>query len=623
MTALPAGQRFWSSHLILGLLFATIVASLFLVIRIAATEPPENLIIGNAVCAFVSSESISVSDAARPHLPFNERLVDARQLSCRFALDLPDERTRHVALLIPSLSDAVTVSINGQKLGTVEVQLMRNLFVSTLPVFVPGLDVALMPGINQFQITASAQPGRMLTLDKIIVGDSEKVLAYYQSIWLLTAIIPTIVVGSEIALAIIFGLIWLARPHEREFGWLAVMMTLAALRGSVIIPDFGLSSTDRSVWNGLVVWEAFAGLMFSAALTRTPIGRWSLLLPIPPLLFTAIYSFGPIAQVVQPLILSGIGIVVIYLTAAVWMQVRSVSRGSRDILIVMSGMIVLLAFVTYDVFNIMNADTSSVVLARSIYGCFLITIAALMTFRFVRAMTDLDNMTAALNLRVKEVEEQLSATYEELHHRREAEVIERERSRIMRDLHDGIGGNLASILALADIEQPIPKDIARHARAALTDMRMIISSLEDYGGDLALALGTWRERAGPQFRAFNLTLIWQVRDMPPLTGMGPAHVLDILRIVQESVTNVIKHANASHVWIKTTTNSEGICLSIKDNGSDFTPAQSGNGIANMHARANRLGAKLKIERREDITCVLLILPQNLGERRSECPTRIS
>ena len=104
MTALPAVQRFWSSSLSLGLLFATIVASLFLVIRIAATEPPENLIIDNAVCVFVSSESLSVSDAARPHLPFNERLVDARQLNCRFALDLTEERTRHVALLIPSLS---------------------------------------------------------------------------------------------------------------------------------------------------------------------------------------------------------------------------------------------------------------------------------------------------------------------------------------------------------------------------------------------------------------------------------------------------------------------------------------------------------------------------------------
>jgi hypothetical protein len=143
-------------------------------------------------------------------------------------------------------------------------------------------------------------------------------------------------------------------------------------------------------------------------------------------------------------------------------------------------------------------------------------------------MSDLDNMTVALNLRVKEVEEQLSATYEELRQRREVEVIERD----ARGLCGGIDGNLASILALADIERPSPKDIARHARAALTDMRMIISSLEDYGGDLAF--GTWQKPSGSQFRAFNLTLVWQVPDMPPLTGMGPAHVLDILRIVQEA-----------------------------------------------------------------------------------------
>src|SRR5690606_33606667 len=136
-------------------------------------------------------------------------------------------------------------------------------------------------------------------------------------------------------------------------------------------------------------------------------------------------------------------------------------------------------------------------------------------------------------------------------------------------------------------------------------------SLEDYGGDLPLALGTWRERAGPQLRTAGLELIWQVRDVPALSGMGPAHVLDVLRIVQEAVTNAIKHANARRLWITTTHAREGIHLSICDDGPGFEPRGPGNGIANMHRRAARLGANLSVERRDGRTCVTLELPWRL------------
>lgn len=608
---MQAAPRRWSPGHSLALLLAAIAASFFLVVWMAATEPPDSIATDKAECLYIDPDSQAVIGAGQLHLPFSKRLGNNAQLRCSFDLDLTDDETRNVALLIPSLSDKVIVSINGQRSGTLNVHLMRNLFISTLPAFVPGLDDFLVPGINRFEITVSAQPGRITTLDRILVGDAKTLLPYYQSKWLLTAIMPTVVVGSEIALAVIFGLIWMARPRERELGWLAVMLMLAALRGTAIIPDFGLSSTGRSLWNGLVVWEAFAGFMFSGALIRTSFGRGNLLLAAPALVFTAVYAFGPVAQLVQPLVYSAMGLIILYLAAAVWMLVRATFRGNRDVLFVMPGMIALVAFVAHDFFVVLNAGISQIFLARTLYGCFLIAVAALMTFRFVRAMTDRDTMTAALNLRVMEVEEQLFATFEELRKRREVEAIERERARLMRDLHDGIGGNLASILALADAERPCPAEIARHARDALTDMRLIISSLEDYGGDIALALGTWRERAGPLFRTFGLTIIWEVCDMPPLPGMGPTHVLDILRIVQEVVTNIMKHAHASHVWVKTANSDESICLSICDDGSEFVLGSTGNGIANMRARASRLGARLVIQREDNKTCVMLILPRNL------------
>lgn len=592
-----------------------LIATLLLLTSVAAfREPDYSLAVDTAECQYLKPDSWEATGVKQLYLPFADKPESgepARTVRCGFDLDLTEDETQDVALLIPSFSDSVTISVNGNTLTAAELHMMRNLRISALPVFVPRLDEALVPGLNQFSITVSALPGHTLALDRIFLGDPGELRSYYQSKWLLSAVIPTVVVGGEIALAVVFGLIWMARRHESEFGWLALTLVLAAARGTAIIPDFGLSVLERPFWNMLVVWETLTGLMFCRALTRMPSCRWTWLLAMPPLIFTLVYAFGPVVRLIPFLMATGTSLVVIYLAASVWTLTRAALRGDRDALVVMPGMIVLFAFVSHDISVTISAGASRIFLSRAVYGCFLLTIAALMTFRFVRAMEKLDNVAVALNQRVAEVEEQLRKTYEELRARREAEAIERERTRLMRDLHDGIGGELTTMLALADSGQPRPQEIARHARAALTDMRLIIGSLEDYGGDLPLALGTWRERAGPQLRATGLELIWQVRGVPTLTGMGPAHVLDVLRIVQEAVTNTMKHAHASRLWIATREIEDGICLSICDDGPHFNPGSAGNGIANMHTRAARLGARLTITRSDSKTCVTLLLPRVL------------
>src|SRR3546814_16240735 len=122
--------------------------------------------------------------------------------------------------------------------------------------------------------------------------------------------------------------------------------------------------------------------------------------------------------------------------------------------------------------------------------------------------------------------------------------MNRERALLMLDLHDGMGGERASMLALADAPAPRTQEIARHARAALTDMRLIVGSLADYGGNLSLALVAWRERAAPPLRAAGPRLVWSVDDVPPLEKFGAARVLAVLRTVPAAATNQRKQAGA-------------------------------------------------------------------------------
>ncbi len=578
---------------------------------LALKEPDASMAVRDLSC-HERGENGQAPGAERPvalpyAAPFAERMRRGDTV-CAFTLALTEAETADAALLIPSFVDSIALAVNGQRLAIADVYMMRNLRFATLPAFIPLPQDILRAGGNRFTLSLSARPGRAAALDRIFFGAADELRPYYHARWFVTVALPTLVVGGEIALSIIFALIWSVRPRESAFGWLAVTLALGALRGSVLIPDFRGETPGPFYWDLVVPWETLAGLMFCRAITGMRNTRWTGLLALPPL--ASLLAFAALPGNELPIgaimLLAGV-----YFLLAIGVLVRGVARGNRDARIVLPGMVVLLAFVLHDFATLIHADPDGILLTRTTFSVFLIAIVTLMTLRFVQAMQAADNATVMLRERVAATEAELRVTYEELRLRREAEAVERERLRLMRDLHDGLGGELVSMLALADGANPNAREIASHARAALADMRLIIGSLEDYGGDLPLALGAWRERAEPQVRAAGLTLAWSAPDLPPIEGLGSAQVLDILRIVQEAVTNVIRHAQASRVSVAVFEQGDSFAIAICDDGKGLgeSTGASGNGIGNMRMRAGRLNAGLTIGRDDGETRVLLILPR--------------
>jgi len=75
---------------------------------------------------------------------------------------------------------------------------------------------------------------------------------------------------------------------------------------------------------------------------------------------------------------------------------------------------------------------------------------------------------------------------------------------------------------------------------------------------------------------------------------------DVLRIVQESLTNVARHAHASHVLVRLAWSSGGLQVTVQDDGVGFDPAQGLGrpgcfGLAGMQERARRMGGELRVE----------------------------
>lgn len=248
--------------------------------------------------------------------------------------------------------------------------------------------------------------------------------------------------------------------------------------------------------------------------------------------------------------------------------------------------------------------------SRSAGSIFLFAPVMLMTRRNSQAMNELDRIATVLRLKVIEIEQELQHTHETLRKQREALLIGQERSRMMRDLHDGMSGDIVSMMALAERPDPDVSQIARHARNALADMRLIVSSLEDYGGDISLALGVWRERMEPQVRAAAIQLVWTVDDLPPQDWLGPSQVLNILRILQEAVTNAVRHSGGRIISVDCRLEADVIRVVIGDDGCGHPSGQpaSGRGLTNMKARAARLGARVEISLSPTGARVSLSLP---------------
>jgi signal transduction histidine kinase len=82
--------------------------------------------------------------------------------------------------------------------------------------------------------------------------------------------------------------------------------------------------------------------------------------------------------------------------------------------------------------------------------------------------------------------------------------------------------------------------------------------------------------------------------------VSPEMAQDILRIVQESLSNVARHAHAGHVLVQLARTEQGFQVVVKDDGVGFDSAQAWErpdcfGLAGMQERAERLGGALRVE----------------------------
>jgi signal transduction histidine kinase len=237
-----------------------------------------------------------------------------------------------------------------------------------------------------------------------------------------------------------------------------------------------------------------------------------------------------------------------------------------------------------------------------------------MTVHLVDVLAESERLNRELEQRVQEKHAELEQNYGRLRALERGQAVAAERERIMRDMHDGMGGQLVSTLALVESGRSTPDGVAEALRDALDDLRLVIDSLDPGEQDLLAVLATVRARLEPRLTRHGLRFDWQVVDLPSIPGLGPESVLQALRIVQEAITNVVKHAGARVITVRTgTTNGAGgnraAFVEVRDDGGGMDLGRrNGRGLTNMARRAAVLGGRVELDSGPGGTAVRLWIP---------------
>ncbi|HEX5371522.1 MAG TPA: ATP-binding protein [Aquabacterium sp.] len=254
----------------------------------------------------------------------------------------------------------------------------------------------------------------------------------------------------------------------------------------------------------------------------------------------------------------------------------------------------------------------------------VLSFMAVMAWMLVDRLVKLQRETAQLNLeledKVRQREAELAALFERQREQDMVQAATSERERIVREMHDGIGGQLMTVLRGVERGAFSQERVAEVLQESLDDLRLIIDASSAHR-ELVPALAAWRHRWDARLEALGIDLDWSLDDALMGLVLPPDTVLQIMRILQEAVINAVKHARTSRIQVEARALPKGLQLRVGDFGAGFDvtalddPSRSAgrHGLKSMRARAQAIGATLSmLSAPGQGTTVLLVWPAMTG-----------
>jgi len=546
--------------------------------------------------------SIWLSDEARA------RQNSALSAWLRLRFDSSDLGDGPIAIYTENNRERLSVFLNGTELFRNYKDSQSHTMGWNKPYILPLPKDLIHPGANTLVLKVVSDRQFYLGFGTVKVGSQDVLGAQYshQYFWRITGVASANYAMLFMTFAVF--LMWLARPKERQLLWLFATGAMWFVR------DYHFFAEEIPFNPFLFQQITFYSLFFAVAFSlcfcaeflqirhhRRVIGAM--------LGFGIAISLARMAveqsnrtDLLAALATMGMAMIVVGLVIAHWYRERT-----RESLVLMITLAATTLAGLHDAGRMPHVNWwEGIGFHIQPYTGFLLFCVFLLSLgrRLIEALAGVEDMNIVLEQRVQFATEALERSEKA----RQALAIEHaigiERERLMREMHDGIGSNLVTALAVARHNDPAAPAVATLERA-ITDLKLTVDSLAPVDGDVVALLANLRHRMEPAMNSAGLRCVWDVLPCPPIEWLDATSALQMLRIIQEGISNVLVHAEATVITIGCRVSMrdgrEGIAVSLKDNGrglSEGHKAKGGRGMINMAARAEQLGAILDIASKE-------------------------
>jgi signal transduction histidine kinase len=553
------------------------------------------------------------TEVVLPHLlPAEDFHATGDVVRYQLTLDLPQRPREPLGIFVPKVSLGGRLFLNGELIGSCAVGALDTLRCLHRP-WLLAPPVALWDvGRNVLDIEVHVDDRQMNGLSTVRVGplltleQGDYAWQYFLQVQLVQALSWITVILGLLSLMVAFYL-----PGPNLYLWVGIASLLHALS------NLNFLSTQAWPTPELFSWFAFSSRMCS----------------VPMLLLACIalyekdqpwqHAVAVIYAVLGPLlvwfsdnnrtwvgfyyvpVLSSAVLVLLAMTRWTWQ-----SRKLPQVVMLVSVAVMLAAgFDDWHRLRGASAFEGVYLLAYASAG-FLVVMGGLVMARLASGLLESRELTATLERKVAEREQRLAEAYERRLSLERSAAVNQERERLLADMHDSLGAGLSTAHLLLRQGQLSVQAAAYMVQECMDDLRLVFDVSANLDGSLETLVADVRHRLEGRMAAVGLQTHWDI-DVQEMPMMDPSHALQLMRILQESITNVIRHAQARqlNVSLRWQGQERVLWLRVQDDGMGM-PAQAlrtGRGLANMARRAVALGGELDIRAANPGTVVALQL----------------
>jgi len=184
-------------------------------------------------------------------------------------------------------------------------------------------------------------------------------------------------------------------------------------------------------------------------------------------------------------------------------------------------------------------------------------------------------------------------------------AVERERTRIARDIHDDLGASLNLIAVLGDLAKKEKTDeriekMSITARQAVKSLDEIVWAVNPRNDTLAHLVDYAGQFATNYLRATGIRCLLDVPEQMPAYEVTTDVRHNLFLVIKEALQNIVKHSKATEVWLRVNIAAKTLHVSIEDNGCGFETASNdpwADGLRNMRDRLEEMGGRCQIQSR--------------------------